>query len=176
VESALETLTGSEREAARGSRGKACRGIRYMIGFTWRYTVLGILLFLATFTVSLAIVVAILVLLPAEFLLDRFQRDWWIDQHPVVRWSAKIAKNVCGAVLVLLGIILSLPGVPGQGLLTILIGLLLLDFPGKRRLERSLIERRGVAARINRLRACFGRPPLALEEPDNGMPVRDRMG
>ena len=61
-----------------------------------------------------------------------------------------------------LGALLSLPGIPGQGLLTILIGLILLDFPGKRGLERRLVSRPSVLAAINRLRARFGRPAMEL--------------
>jgi hypothetical protein len=49
---------------------------------------------------------------------------------------------------------------PGQGVLTILAGLLLMDVPGKRRIERRLLARPGVLSRVNWLRARFGRPPL----------------
>jgi hypothetical protein len=65
----------------------------------------------------------------------------------------------------LLGIALSLPGVPGQGLLTILIGAMLLDFPGKRRCEKWILRRRGVLSTINKLRARRGCPPLILDAP-----------
>ena len=58
--------------------------------------------------------------------------------------------------------VLTLPGVPGQGMLTILIGLMLLDVPGKRRLERRIVGRRRILQAINRLRKRFGRPPLVL--------------
>ena len=74
-------------------------------------------------------------------------------------------KNLFGVFLVALGIVLSLPGVPGQGVLTILMGAMLLDFPGKRRVERWLLRRRGVFTSINRLRARFGRRPLELDAP-----------
>lgn len=52
---------------------------------------------------------------------------------------------------------------PGPGVLTILIGVMLLNFPGKRRLERKLVERPRVLEAINRLRARFGKAPLILE-------------
>ena len=64
--------------------------------------------------------------------------------------------------LIALGAVLSLPGVPGQGVLTILIGLILVDFPGKHRLMRRLLTRPGVIETLNRVRAYFGRPPLSL--------------
>jgi hypothetical protein len=84
-------------------------------------------------------------------------------QHPIVRWAGLIIKNILGVLLVLLGLLLSLPGIPGQGLLTILIGVMLLNFPGKRRLERRLVSQPKVLAAINALRARFGKPALMLE-------------
>ncbi len=72
----------------------------------------------------------------------------------------KVAKNALGVLLVLLGVVLSLPGVPGQGLLTILIGLILLDLPGKQRFERRLMTRPAVFTAVNTVRARFGREPL----------------
>lgn len=74
-----------------------------------------------------------------------------------------VAKNLGGLVLVALGLIMAVPGVPGQGLLTALIGLSLLSFPGKRRLERRLIGRPVVLRAVNRLRVRFDRPPLDVE-------------
>jgi hypothetical protein len=64
--------------------------------------------------------------------------------------------------LVALGIVLSLPGVPGQGLLTVLLGVMLLDFPGKSRLEQKLLSRPSIVNAINKLRARFKKPPLEL--------------
>src|SRR5690242_9548464 len=55
--------------------------------------------------------------------------------HPV----ARVAKNVGGALLILLGLVMALPGIPGQGILTMIVGLTMVDFPGKRGLERRLI-------------------------------------
>ena len=72
-------------------------------------------------------------------------------------------KNMLGVALVILGIIMSLPGVPGQGLLTILLGLMLLDLPGKRGWEQKLVKRPKVLQTINQLRGKFGKPPLVLD-------------
>jgi hypothetical protein len=118
--------------------------------------------FLATFVLSLAVVSWLLVLLPATYFVERDRRPFWVGQPPVVRWSGLIAKNLLGAALVAGGVVLSLPGIPGQGLLTILIGVMLLDFPGKRKLERKIVGMPRVLRTINRLRARFGKPPLVL--------------
>ncbi len=121
-------------------------------------------IFVLTFTVSLALVGAIIVLIPARFFLDSHDRQMWVDRHPAVRFLGVLGKNLLGVALVLVGLGLSLPGIPGQGLLTILIGLILLDFPGKRRWERKLVGRPRILRTCNALRLRFHRPPLVLEE------------
>lgn len=75
-------------------------------------------------------------------------------------WAWRIAKNLLGAALVIAGVLMLF--LPGQGVLTILIGVMLLDFPGKRQLELRLLRRPGVLSAINRLRARFNRPPLEV--------------
>ena len=70
----------------------------------------------------------------------------------------------------ILGVVLALPGVPGQGLLTIFVGILLLDIPGKRRFELKIIRRPGVLKYVNRLRDRFNKPPL-LVAPDDPPPA-----
>jgi hypothetical protein len=130
---------------------------------TWQSVLLGVLLFIVTFTISLAIVSFILVKIPPDYFHKDRPRDLWSDRHPAVRLLGLFAKNVLGVVLVVLGILLSIPGVPGQGLLTILLGIMLLDFPGKRRLEHKLVSRPQILATINKLRHRFGQPNLVLE-------------
>ena len=77
------------------------------------------------------------------------------------RWLLRIGKNLVGVVFVLAGIAMLV--LPGQGLLTILIGLLLLDFPGKRALERRLVARPALRAFLDGMRRKRGKPPLLLD-------------
>ena len=65
--------------------------------------------------------------------------------------------------MLLLGIAMLV--LPGQGVLTILAALVLLDFPGKRRLERRLLLRPRLLGALNSLRARAGRPPIDLDHP-----------
>ena len=113
--------------------------------------------------VSLAAATAVVVGWPP----DRFKGEGPTQVGPrpsiVIHVLGVIGKNLAGGVLVLLGLIMAVPGVPGQGLLTVLIGLTLLSFPGKRRLERRFIQRPAIQHAINRLRARFHRPPLELD-------------
>ncbi|HRD19060.1 MAG TPA: hypothetical protein PLB60_08410, partial [Candidatus Marinimicrobia bacterium] len=52
--------------------------------------------------------------------------------------------------------------IPGQGILTILVGIILMNFPGKYRLERKLVQRPGVLQGINKIRKKFNRPLLGF--------------
>jgi hypothetical protein len=130
---------------------------------SWQNVLLAVLLFLCTFTISLAIVSFIMVKIPPNYFQKDHPRDLWSDRHPALRFLAVFAKNLLGVVLVVLGILMSIPGVPGQGILTILLGIMLLDFPGKRNLEYKLVSRPQVRNAINKLRHKFGKPSLLLD-------------
>jgi hypothetical protein len=130
--------------------------------FTWQRVLLGVALFLITFTVSLLIVSFIVVKIPADYFKDGHPRETLPNHPALVRYLAIIGKNLLGVLLVALGIVMSLPGVPGQGILTILLGIMLLDFPGKETLEHKLVSRPQVLKTINKLRGRFGKPELIL--------------
>jgi hypothetical protein len=135
-----------------------------IFGFiTWKSVLLGALLFLITFSISLAIVSVIMVKIPPDYFKKDKPRKLWADKPKVVRYLGIFGKNLLGVVLVVLGIVMSIPGVPGQGILTILLGIMLLDFPGKQKLERRLISRPQVLNTVNKLRHRFGKPKLVLD-------------
>ena len=73
-----------------------------------------------------------------------------------------VLKNVLGAVLIIIGVTLAVPGVPGPGLLTVVAGILLMDFPGKRILLCKILGRPSLLRAINHLRIRFSRPPLVI--------------
>jgi hypothetical protein len=115
------------------------------------------------FVGSMVLVTFIVIGWPVDHFRRAGRRAFWADRHPAVRIAGLVSKNLAGGLLVALGIVMALPGVPGQGLLTALIGLTLLNFPGKTDLERRLISRPAVLRTINRWRARFSRPPLVLD-------------
>src|SRR5690606_10090931 len=86
------------------------------------------------------------------------------SEHPVLRWAFRLGRNLLGVILLLLGIVMS-PG-PGPGMIVILAGLLLTEFPGKRRLEMWIIRRPGLLKAINWFRTRRGRPPLIVWTPE----------
>jgi hypothetical protein len=116
-----------------------------------------------TFAISLAIVSFIMVKIPPDYFRKDTPRELWSDKPPLVRFLGIFAKNLLGLLLVALGIVLSIPGVPGQGILTILMGIMLLDFPGKRELEHRLVSQPRVLKAINKLRHRFGKDSLVLD-------------
>ncbi|MDQ1728725.1 MAG: hypothetical protein QOD33_850 [Pyrinomonadaceae bacterium] len=134
-----------------------------LASITWQKVLLGTLLFVVTFAISLAVVSFILVKIPPDYFHKDRPRELWADRPPVMRFLGLLAKNLLGVLLVVLGIVMSIPGVPGQGILTILLGIMLLDFPGKRDLENKLVSRPQVLKTINKLRQRFGKPNLILD-------------
>jgi hypothetical protein len=134
----------------------------FFSNLTWRGILIGVLVFVGTFLLNLGIVSFILVKIPKDhFKSDKSKRV--TGSNATVRVLKVIGKNVAGWLLIALGIVLSLPGVPGQGLLTVLLGLMLVDFPGKHHLEQKLLSRPAIINSINGLRGRFGKPALELD-------------
>lgn len=79
-----------------------------------------------------------------------------------IYWVGRVIKNLLGALLLVLGVILLF--LPGQGLLTIIIGLVLMEFPGKHRLESKIAQRPRILATLNWMRNRSGRSPFASEQ------------
>jgi hypothetical protein len=131
--------------------------------FSWWQVLWGAVLFVVTFAVSSAVVSFVLVKLPANYFHSSHEREFLVHRHPILRAVGIVAKNVLGFVLVVLGLLMAVPGVPGPGVLSMLLGIMLLDFPGKRSLETRIVSRPRVHGAVNALRARFGKPPLLLD-------------
>jgi hypothetical protein len=117
--------------------------------------------FAASVIFSLVIVGIVMVKIPENYFSSHYQHDFLPNSPWLTRWGAVVAKNVAGLVLVIAGIVM-LVG-PGQGILTILIGLILMDIPGKRPLEARLIKRPVILAAVNGFRAKYNKPPLVMD-------------
>jgi hypothetical protein len=130
---------------------------------TWTEVLWGLVSFLGMSIGSIAVVALLLVMLPATYFCDVCPRDFWGDRHPVIRWTGLIFKNLLGVMLVVLGGTIALPGVPGPGILAVVLGGMLLNLPAKRRLERWLIRRLTALSPMNRLRQRYGKPRMVLE-------------
>ena len=129
---------------------------------TWKNVAVGASVFTGTLIVNLLLLGVVLVAMPPTYLRDDHGRGRGSGAWTFPRIARKIAMNLVGLVLVAIGIITSLPGVPGQGVLTIVIGIALTDVPGKRRIARSVLGRENVLRRVNAFRRRFGTAPLLV--------------
>ena len=130
--------------------------------FEWlkAYGVMLIGVSVASFIVSILFCTLVIAYLPPDYFLPN--RRTSRIRHPVLRVALKCLKNLLAVVLVVVGII-QIP-LPGQGVLTILIGIIISDIPGKRKLERRIISSPIVLATANGIRSRFKRPLLVLDE------------
>lgn len=97
--------------------------------------------------------------LPKDYFSAAHRRSWRkTEREPWFAIVLGLLKNLLGAFLVVLGLVMLVT--PGQGLLTLLAGLLLMNFPGKYRLECWVVLRPGVLRALNWLRNRGGQPPF----------------
>lgn len=115
-----------------------------------------------TFIATLIIVPWMIVRIPPDYFAHgRRHRKHWASRHPIVRGVLLTGKNLLGYILIVAGIVMLV--LPGQGLMTMLLGFILVDLPGKYRFERWLVARPPLLRSINWLRQRAGRAPLILE-------------
>jgi hypothetical protein len=114
-----------------------------------------------TFAGSLLAVPWLAVRIPADYFLHRRSFFNLHDAaHPLLKGLVVALKNIVGIAFLLMGVAMLV--LPGQGILTILIGLLFLDFPGKFALERRIIEIKSIHRAIDWMRKKAHKPPLVL--------------
>jgi hypothetical protein len=116
---------------------------------------------LIVFAGTLVAIPILVIHIPADyFTRRRITSDGSPKRHSGVRLVGLVLKNLIGIFFVLCGIALLV--LPGQGIITLLIGIMLLNFPGKLALERRIIERQSVLRAINWMRLKARRPVLKL--------------
>jgi len=108
--------------------------------------------------ISAMLIPYLIVRLPADFYAENNQRRRLFQDRPILRSLFLTVKNTLGGFLLVAGMLMLV--LPGQGILTILAALALLDFPGKRKLEMSILHRPTILKSINWLRQRAGREPL----------------
>ncbi|TDG13416.1 hypothetical protein E2F43_07690 [Seongchinamella unica] len=119
--------------------------------------------------VSLLSLLALLITAP--WVVSRLPQDYFSSRHrhPLQRsngifgWGLSLLKNLLGSLLVTLGFIMLFT--PGQGILVTVVGLLIMNFPGKYRLERALVSRQSVLNGLNWLRRKQSLPPFEAPRP-----------
>jgi len=133
--------------------------IRQHENILWALGIFSIICFL----VSLVVIPWLVIRLPR----DHFVRRGRVPVQAVYSTRQMVwfvVKNTVGMVFVFTGVAMLV--LPGQGILTILIGVGLMDFPGKHRFERMVLRQGSVLRAMNWLREKAGREPLQQDEPE----------
>ncbi|MFH0920750.1 MAG: PGPGW domain-containing protein [Fibrobacterota bacterium] len=137
----------------------------FSLPITWFHDHPVLLAILGVF--SLVMFFGTLLFLP--LLIIRLPQDYFLENShcsekgrgpSVLRRVFVVSKNLLAALILLMGVLMLF--LPGQGLLTMLIGLTLADFPSKRRLLLRLVRIPSVLRAINLIRAKRGKPPITL--------------
>ena len=128
-------------------------------------TLMNVIIFVSAFIFSLllniVVIAIVFVKIPPNYFSSHYQEDFMPGSKWHTRWGAFVLKNLAGVAMILIGIV-ALIG-PGQGILSILTGVILLDIPGKRPFEAKLIGRPAILAAANKLRAKYNKAPLVMD-------------
>lgn len=116
-----------------------------------------------TFIGSLILIPWIIIRMPENYFLDEQRHLSQIHEfHPMYYLAIRISKNLLGTLLFIAGLFMFI--LPGQGILTMLIGISLTDFPRKFQVERWFARKEKVLRTLNWIRHKAQRPPL--QRPD----------
>lgn len=126
--------------------------------FVGEYTVWLVGLSMLSFIAGLILVPVFIARIPADYFSRPRRHRANRSRHPLVRMALVSLKNLFGAALVMAGLLMLVT--PGQGVLTLLIGLMIMNYPGKFTLERWLVTRPHILPAINWLRTRSGHAPL----------------
>jgi hypothetical protein len=111
------------------------------------------------FFVSIFVVWQVLIRLPEDYLLQDEPHNLYRSKSKLINLAVRIVRNVLGAGFLLVGIVMLFT--PGQGILSIIVGIELVEFPGKRKLIRKIVAQPKVFNAINRIRNKANKPRLA---------------
>lgn len=114
---------------------------------------------LLTVSIILSIVVFIGSLIAIPIMVIRLPEDYLV--HPPEKTKSlplKIAKNALGVALLAIGVAMLV--LPGQGVLMVIVGLMLVDFPGRHKLVAKLMKKPKVQRVITAIRRRGHKPPL----------------
>ena len=111
------------------------------------------------FIFSLISIKWLVALIPSDYFIED-KRNKYQSSYPLTWLISIIIKNIIGYILIIGGILMLV--LPGQGLFTIIIGLMLSNYPGKYFIERKFIALPSVLKTINWLRKKSNKPPLKV--------------
>ena len=98
-------------------------------------------------------------LIPSDYFVKK-RASKFKNTYPYPWIISLIIKNILGYSLVVGGIFMLV--LPGQGIFTIVVGLMLSNYPGKYSIERRLISIPSIHKGINWLRKKSNQPPIEI--------------
>ena len=114
-----------------------------------------------TFFGTLLLLPVLVARIPADyFVRDRTKQPKQPKKSFLRILVTRVLRNVLGLVFIVAGIIMLFT--PGQGLLAVLVGITLTDFPGKVKLGLRVVQQRGVLKAVNWIRQKSKVPPLQM--------------
>ena len=119
---------------------------------------LGLLSFLI-FIFSLVTIKWLVALIPSDYFVSKKDTKFK-SEYPFIWLISMIIKNIIGYVLIIGGILMLL--LPGQGLFTIFIGLMMSNYPGKYYIEKKFIAIPSILKTINWLRKQSNKEPIII--------------
>ena len=119
---------------------------------------LGLLSFLI-FIFSLVTIKWLVALIPSDYFVSKKDTKFK-SEYPFIWLISMIIKNIIGYVLIIGGMLMLL--LPGQGLFTIFIGLMMSNYPGKYYIEKKFIAIPSILKTINWLRKQSNKEPIII--------------
>jgi len=129
------------------------QGLIFLDAYAWWIALASLLMFVVS--------IAAIPLIVARIPVDYFIRQGHTRQHQrhfILHVIITCLKNLLGAVLLMAGVIMLFT--PGQGILSILFGLMIMNYPGKYRLECAIIRKPLIFKAVNAMREKQNQPPL----------------
>ncbi|MFA7453909.1 MAG: PGPGW domain-containing protein [Desulfobulbaceae bacterium] len=117
------------------------------------------LLSMATFIGSLLAVPWIIARLPAKYFIQHREKvEERHQRHPLLAKMIFLTRNAIGFAFLMAGAAMLV--LPGQGVITMIIGLSFMDFPKKHQVVDFLVHRRRVRRFLNWMRRKEKKPPF----------------
>ena len=112
-----------------------------------------------TTTIVFVVLATVASMLIVPYFIAKLQQDF-LNQRPSRSNNLVIVivRNIIGYCVLAIGIILLF--LPGQGILTIVAGILLIDYPYKYKVERYILSRPKIFKVVNWSRKKMNSPPL----------------
>lgn len=132
------------------------------------------------FSIVITMVISIVYFIVLGWIIIRMDKAYFLHQYIALAdqtnkknltfphkqwvWVISSVKILGGILLLLAGIMMLI--LPGQGLITMLVGLSLIPFPGKRWLELFLLSRKAVRSSLNWIRLKASKEPFIFDKED----------